>query len=290
MNTHQNFPIYIVSKGRWKSRVTMRALDRVGVNYYVVVEESEFDDYSSVIDPKKLLILPQTYLDEYDTFDDLGDSVSKGPGSARNFAWQHSIDNGFSYHWVMDDNLEEFYRLTDNMIIPVRTGAIFKASEDFVQRYENVYIAGLNYNSFCKSTDKVPPYVANTRIYSCLLIRNDIPYRWRGRYNEDTDICLRVLKDGFCTVQFNAFLCGKVTTQRMRGGNSKEFYDNEGTVNKSDMLKEMHPDVTKIVHKFGRYHHFVDYIPFKKNQLIMKAGLIIPDKVNNYDMKIIEII
>jgi hypothetical protein len=153
------------------------------------------------------------------------------------------------------------------MKVPVRTPATFAASEDFVDRYHNVPIAGMNYYSFCKTTDAVPPLVLNTRIYSCLLIDNAIPYRWRGRYNEDTDLSLRVLKDGLCTVQFNSFLCGKVTTQRMRGGNTGEFYAKEGTKAKSQMIADLHPDVASVVWRFNRWHHFVDYKPFRTNTL-----------------------
>lgn len=292
-NSHINpkHPIYIVSKGRWESRLTSKALERMGVPYNIVVEAQEYDHYAEVIDPKKILILPQEYLDRYDTCDDLGDSVSKGPGAARNFCWEHakSQPNSSGWHWVMDDNLDDFHRLHLNNKVPIRTGAGFRACEDFVERYENVYIAGLNYYSFCKSTDRVPPYVTNTRIYSCLLIRNDIPYFWRGRYNEDTDLSLRVLKDGYCTIQFNAFLCGKVTTQRMRGGNTKEFYENEGTKPKSQMLANLHPDVAKVVWRFNRWHHHVNYKPFKANELIRKRDPIIDGGVNNYDMKLVRI-
>ena len=99
--------------------------------------------------------------------------------------------------------------------------------EDFVDRYENVYISGPQYRIFIPSNAERPEYVANPRIYSCLLIRNDCPHRWRGRYNEDTDICLRLLKDGLCTVQFNAFLQGKVANQVIKGGNTAEFYHAE---------------------------------------------------------------
>jgi len=281
------YPIYIVSKGRWETRLTSKALERMNVPYKIIVEKDEFEQYASVIDPLKILILPQKYLDEYDTCDDLGFTRGKGPGAARNFAWQHSIDEGHERHWVMDDNLDDFHRLNRNLKVPVRTGATFKAAEDFVDRYENVYISGFNYYSFCKSTDNVPPFIMNTRIYSCLLIQNNISYRWRGRYNEDTDLSLRVLKDGHCTIQFNAFLCGKVTTQRMAGGNTKEFYKNEGTLNKSKMLADLHPDVAEVVWRFNRWHHHVDYSPFKRNKLIKKQGLIIPDKINNYGMKLI---
>lgn len=279
-----NNPVFIVSKGRWKSRVTMRKLDKINVPYRVVVEEQEYDDYAKYFDKSQLLILPQRYLDEYDTFWERDIDNRTGPGAARNFCWDKSIEEGYAYHWVMDDNIEQFYRLNYNLISIVNSGTIFKCAEDFVERYENVAIAGFNYNCFVKSTDKVPPYYLNTRIYSCLYIRNDIPYRWRGRYNEDTDLCLRALKDGWCTIQFNAFLAGKVTTQRMSGGNTNEFYANEGTINKSKILVDMHPDVSELVWKFGRCHHNVNYKKFKKTRLIRKKDIIIPNVVNNYGM------
>jgi len=124
--------------------------------------------------------------------------------------------------------------------------------------------------------------VKNTRIYSTLLISNDCKHRWRLRYNEDTDICLRVLKDGDCTIQFNAFLQGKAATQTVKGGNTSEFYHVEGnldknkwrdgqlnatgTINKSQMLVDAHPDVAKVVWRYDRWHHQVDYRVFQNDE------------------------
>jgi hypothetical protein len=177
----------------------------------------------------------------------------------------------------MDETLHDFHRLHQNLKVPVRTPAIFGITEQFVKRYSNVPLAGLNYYSFCKSTDSVPPFTTNTRIYSCLLIRNDIGLEWRGRYNEDTDLSIRVLKRGDCTIQMNAFLCGKVTTQRMKGGNTDEFYDGEGTLPKSKMIEDLHPDVAKVVWKFNRWHHKVDYNKWKQ-LLRLKEGYVIGDE------------
>lgn len=280
------YPIYIVSKGRSHNMLTDKALDRLGLDYKVVVEHDEYRAYVERCGKHRVIVLPQDYLYDYVTCDDLGDLKSKGPGAARNFCIDHSAEDGYLRHWVLDDNLDDFHRLHMNMKIPVRTGATFAAAEDFVDRYENVPVAGMNYYSFCKSTDAVPPFVANTRIYSCLLIENGAGYRWRGRYNEDTDLSLRVLKDGLCTIQFNAFLCGKVTTQRMRGGNSKEFYDGEGTRPKSQMIADLHPDVASVVWRFNRWHHHVDYRLFKHNKLIKKPANY--NGINNYGMKLID--
>ena len=280
--------MYIVSKGRWETRYTSIALERLGLPYWIIVEDQEYDNYADVIHPDKILVLPQQYLDDYDTCDDLGDSKSKGPGSARNFAWQHAIDIGAKRHWVMDDNINSFQRLNQNLMCKVTNGAMFKACEDFVDRYTNVYLAGPAYDFFAIAKTVMPPFVKNTRIYSVLLIQNDMPYRWRGRYNEDTDLSLRVLKDGHCTVQFNAFLQEKQTTQLIKGGNTEEFYAKEGTLPKSQMLADLHPDVATVVWKFSRWHHDVNYIPFKKNLLKKIDGLKIPTGINNYGMELVK--
>jgi hypothetical protein len=283
-----NYPIYIVSKGRWDSRLTSKALEKINVPYKIIVEAQEKDLYESVIDKSNVLILPQKFLDEYETCDGLGGEKSKGPGAARNFAWEHSIGSGAARHWVMDDNIASFNRLNRNLMCKVESGTIFKASEDFVDRYENVAIAGFNYDFFAKAKEQIPPFVLNTRIYSLLLIKNDLPYRWRGRYNEDTDLSLRVLKSGMCTVQFNAFLQEKATTQTIKGGNTDDFYSKEGTLPKSQMLADLHPDVAKVVWRFNRWHHHVDYRSFKKNKLNRKSGIEIPDVINNFGMKLVE--
>jgi len=275
------YPIYIVSKGRWDKRLTANALDEMGADYKIIVEKQEFENYANAVGESKVLILPQLYLDEYVTCDDLGEIKGKGPGAARNFALDHSSTNR---HWVMDDNMDGFYRLNRNLKVKCLTPSIFRAAEDFVDRYENVPLAGFNYVMFAKRKDSLPPFVLNTRIYSCLLVSNSIRHRWEGRYNEDTHLSLRVLKDGDCTIQFNAFLANKVRTQTMKGGNTDMFYANEGTLNKSKMLEDLHPDCSRVVWKFDRWHHFVDYNPFKRNALVRKAGAMIPEGINNYGM------
>ena len=278
------YPIYIVSKGRWESRLTSKTLDSMGVPYKIIVEANQLEMYAAEVGEDKCLVLPSEYLKNYDTCDDLGDSKPKGSGAARNFAWDHAIDLGADRHWVMDDNIQHFYRYNQSIISYCDSSKIFDAMEDFADRYKNVYLSGPNYEKFViAGRDLVPAFKKNTRIYSCLLIQNDAPYRWRGRYNEDVDLSLRVLKDGHCTVQYNAFLQGKVTTQRMTGGNTEELYGN-GTKQKSQMIEDLHPDIAKVVWKFNRWHHDVNYRTFKRNKLKYVSDFEMPVGVNNYGM------
>lgn len=276
------YPMYIVSKGRYERRPTADMLEALGVPYYIVVEKDEYKKYKKVV-KGKVLVLPQSYKDNYDTFWK-DDDPRTGPGPARNFAWEHSKDNGFAWHHVLDDNIDVMMRFHNNLKVKCRTAGPIRAMEEFVDRYENIAIAGPHYSFFIAEKSWYPSYVANTRIFSFLLIRNDIPYRWRGRYSEDVDICLRVLKDGWCTVQFNAFLQRKMNTQVLKGGNTAEFYENEGTYLKSKMLQDMHPDVARVTTRYGRPHHYVDYRIFKGNKLKRKSGIILTDEPNEFGM------
>ena len=283
------FPLYIPTKGRADSRLTAKVLEEMNVPFRLVIEDQEYKTYADVIDKSKLLVLDKKYQDEYDTCDDLGSTKSKGPGAARNFIWDHSISEGYKWHWVMDDNIKLFRRWNKNKRYKCYDGTPFKVMEDFVLRYENIAMAGPNYSFFVidKWGHNYGAFTVNTRIYSCNLIRNDVPFRWRGRYNEDTDLSLQMLKGGWCTVQFNAFLQEKTNTQVLKGGNTEAFYAKEGTIPKSQMQVRLHPDVSKLVWRYGRWHHHVNYNKFKReNKLIKKKDIEIQQGINNYGLKL----
>lgn len=255
------YPIYIISKGRWESRLTSKALESMQVPYSIVVEPQEYSQYSAVIDPKKILVLP---------FSNLG----QGSIPARNWVWDHALTTGKKRHWIMDDNIYHFGIYNNNQKIRCLSGTIFKMAEDFTDRYSNIALSGLQYDSFISRKEAYwPPFATNTRIYSCILINHDLPYRWRGKYNEDTDLSLRALKDGWCTILFYMFYQKKVTTMTMKGGNTDSVYiDSDNRLKFAQSLKEQHPDVVKITQKWGRFHHHVDYRCFAKNKLEKKSS------------------
>jgi hypothetical protein len=253
------YPIYIISKGRWETRKTSKALDRLSVNYKIVVEPSEAMQYAKVIDPDKILVLP-------------GNFSEKGEGSipVRNWVWDHSLNAGFTRHWVLDDNLDGFGIQSGGRRVNTSSNADFLAiTEDFADKYSNVAIAGIRYRFHHNYVRD--PYILNTRIYSCILVRNDIPFRWRGRYNEDTDLSLRVLKAGYATALMTWCYCNKAATLTMKGGNEEIYAESNNRFEFAQSLVDQHPDVAKVVEKYGRYHHLVDYRPFRSNPLEVGA-------------------
>ncbi len=291
-NNHPNFPIYIPSKGRADVCLTSDALCEMKVKHYIIVEPQEVKLYKAHrnLEYASILKLDLSYKDKYEHCDDLGTSKSSGPGPARNFAWDHSMKNGYDWHWVMDDNIQYFIRTNNRRRIRCKTASFWKAQEDFILRYENIGMGGPVYGMFCFRDPEIdmPPFITNTRIYSCNFIRNDLPFRWRGRYNEDTILSLDMMKAGWCTIQFYAFAQQKIVTQALKGGNSDEFYFKEGTLEKSRMQVQVHPDVSKLVKKFGRWHHRVNYMPFQKMKLRRKKDYEAMLGKNDYGQKLVK--
>lgn len=271
------YPVYVISKGRASTGLTHKALSEIGVDFKLVVEPQEADEYRKHVDPAKVLVLP---------FSNLG----QGSIPARNWVWQHSKSAGHSRHWILDDNIGSFRRLNRNLQIKVSSGTIFRCAEDFVDRYANIALAGFQYDYFLPSKYKFPACIFNTRIYSCILVNNAIPFEWRGRYNEDTDLSLRALKAGWCTVLFNAFVQEKKETMAMSGGNTDELYAGEGRKKMAESLVEQHPDVAKVAWKYNRWQHSVNYRGFAKNMLVKLDKLPVKtDLVDDYGMELMSL-
>ena len=269
--TYNKYPLYIPSKGRWDTMFTSKALTRMGLWHNIVVEPQEVEIYKDA--SKDLLAtiieLDMSYKEKYEYCDEHGTSRPTGSGPCRNFIWDHSIANGHDWHWIMDDNIRHFGIKKNGVRGTTSNKKFWTYMENFMHRYENVSMGGPNYTFFVFGTKK--PFHANTRIYSCNFIKNSIPFRWRGRYNEDTILSLDMLKQGHATILFNGFTQYKQNTQAVKGGNTDTVYK-YGTLDKSKMIENIHPDVARVASKYGRWHHHVNYNKFKKIKLIKKEN------------------
>jgi len=263
-------PIYVISKGRWENGLTAKFLLRDKVPFHLVVEPQEYDNYVANFPKENIYVLP---------FSNLG----LGGIPARNWCWEHAKAAGYERHWILDDNIRQIKRFYKGMRINTESGPAFKCIEDFVDRYENIAIAGMNYSMF--GHKGIPPFYLNCHVYSCLLILNSLPNRWRGRYNEDTDLCLQVLADGWCTVAVNAFLIEKMATMKMKGGNTDQLYKGDGRLTMANSLKRVWPYVVNVSRRFQRPQHVVkDSWRRFDTKLKLKPNVEIPSGVNNYGL------
>lgn len=269
------YPVCIPSKGRYDNQTTGKLLDNSGVDYKFFVEETEYEVYCERLGADRVVCLP---------FHDLG----QGSIPARNAIWEWAKEREYARHWVMDDNIKAWARFNNNKRLVVYGGGVLNAIEDYADRFENIALAGPHNKGFVSDREKYNPALTfNSRVYSCILIDTSLPFRWRGKYNEDTDLSLRCLKAGYCTVLFRSLLMDKAATvgvrnsKAMTGGNSDVLY-NQGDhrLAFAQSLQEQHPDCVEVVWKFNRWHHQVDYSALKRNKPILKAG-VTPVAVNN---------
>lgn len=254
MASEPKYPVYIISKGRFDVTLTADNFDNSGIKYLIAVEPQEYDLYCKKLGKDKVLKLP---------FSNLG----LGSYPARNFCWEHAKSKGYKYHWLFDDNILHWRKWVNGKRIKWND---LKSSLIFVERYieqKNIDIGGYEEYNFSVRPPK-KPFKHNCHVYSAMLIKNNLPYRWRLKYNEDVDLCLQVLHNGGTTASCVYYLANKVSTaDKQKGGNQTELYKGnakEKKILKAKMLEAVWPQYAKTVIRFNRPHHFVDWKVFSK--------------------------
>lgn len=273
------YPIFVPSKNRYQGRraLTVKCLTTNRVPFYLVCELHEREEYEHLLGdgPGQVLTLP---------FSNLG----LGSIPARNWIKDYATDTlGAARHWQIDDNVIEFRRFYRGKRIPCAAGVALRVCEDFTDRYENVAVSGLNYQMFAVKATK--PFVTNCHVYSCTLVNNAAPYRWRGRYNEDTDLCLQALAGGWCTVLLNVFLANKLRTMAMPGGNTDLLYTDDGRLKMARELERRWPGVVTVERRFQRPQHVVNWKKFD-TPLRLRDGLNLSEMTaeDEYGLSIVE--
>jgi hypothetical protein len=254
MENKPKYPVYIISKGRYKTNYTALMFEKYNIDYLIAVEPQEYDLYVEKLGTKRVLKLP---------FSNLG----LGSYPARNYCWEHAKSLGYKYHWLFDDNIKcmlkwingkrEYHQNAKDALLYVENHLT-----------KNFYdIIGFEYKYFSTKPPK-QPFKYNCHVYSAMLIKNDLPYRWRLKYNEDIDLCLQVLHNGGKTASCQYWLSDKVSTStKLEGGNQTELYkgnDPKKNLLKAKMLEAVWPQYTKTVIRFGRHHHLINWKIFKK--------------------------
>lgn len=279
------YPIYIPTKGRYQPNrsLTVNTLRRDGCPFRLVVEEPEYKQYCDLVGKDKVLVLPWT-------------NHGEGVTAARNWCRFHAEAEGHARHWQLDDNIMRFRRIWKGLRVPMRAGLALKVCEEMSDRYSNIGVSGLNYQMF------VPPdvqhaYYTNVHVYSCTLTNHEMPYLWRlDGWNEDTDICLQALANGWSTFLINTVMCDKLRTMKLGGGNTEEHYadrddeqtqkegnkgegintDTLGRYRMAQVLADTWPGVVTVRRKFGRWQHSVNWGLFRDKPLPIPIDPAVP--------------
>ena len=261
------YPVYIPSKGRSDRPLTAKMFDRDGVPFRFVVEPNEVPAYAADWGEERVLVLPEN---------------NRGLVYSRNWIKQHAIGEGHERHWQFDDDVWRLRRLHHGRRYPCDSRIALVVAEDFVDRYENVGLCSFNSSFFVPATQgislqKWPPFYLNSRCYTNFLMMNSLPYGWRNRYNEDTDMTLQVLAGGWCTILFNVFVMDTPETMEAHGGqmmSATGSYQGDGRLKMARELERVWPHVVETRRRFKRPQHHIKH-DWKKfdTPLVRKAGV-----------------
>jgi len=281
------YPIYVLSKGRYyrnkkyQAPKTIQYLEQIKADYFIVIEEEEYEDYNKSIASNRILVLPKTY------------ELNGSGVPARNFIHHTNIKNNTKAYWILDDNISRYYFTNFQKRYKVNSQLAFRYVEDIFDKFDNVYLAGHQYKFAVIAKSPNGAIQKNGRIFSSILIKTNIPVVndnndiWRGKYNEDTDLSLRILKLGLPTILVNVMSSDKEQTGTSKGGNHKIYEEdaNASGVAKTTALLEEHKDCIKITTISNRVHHKIKTELFDDNAFESNVDLYNPNNYTKYKIK-----
>lgn len=241
------FPILIPSKKRPKSKL-FQLLKDGGLDFFIFVEPQDYDNYSYL---KNIIILPEN---------------NKGLVFSRNYILKKSIELGSNWFWMLDDDVNKFYKTVNKRNITITPREAFELSENIILKSDNVAQAAMEYQQFSWSQAKSLNYNSYCDVVVCINVNKtkNIKYRENVTLKEDRDFTLQCLSRGYNTLRTThvAFSCPK------NGSNEGGLYDvyKSGLERNSvDMMcKIWGKDICQpVLKKGGRYDVKINWKYFK---------------------------
>jgi hypothetical protein len=223
------YPIYIPSKGRANKCKTANMLLAQGIkNFFIVVEKDEYKDYCKNFDPKYILMLPKS---------NYGSVVP-----AKNLAMEHSIKNGFKYHWQLDDDISRVFEHKLGKKVHNDTNKIFTYIESLIKKYPNVKLFGIKTSTSFLSQGG-PEITHNTSLTCLMLVANmDLRFKFIPM-GGDIDYQLQILRKGYDILRLNNFAFDYPSPMKNAGGYTDIYKDDEKRINALNIFLKNNPEI-----------------------------------------------
>lgn len=247
------FPIFVPSKGRPDSKL-LKKLWESGHEFKVFVEPQDLKLYVPLFEDKVVNI----------------EKDDQGITYVRNFIHDYAISQGLAWYWMLDDDIENFYRIVNKRAVKADLSVLAEAQTYFTGR-PSVAQASLDYQQFAWSSEK--PFKKNGYCDVCVCISAErtksIKYRDFGIpkfIKEDRDFTLQILANGYDTIRIEkyAFSCPKNGSNK---GGLYETYQTNGKEEQSSkkMVETWGPEICKFhVKPDGRPDVRINWSFFKR--------------------------
>lgn len=262
--------IYIISKGRPQCRtaVTLKDINYPG-KWFIVVGNNDETIYDYIANFGFGHVIQFDWFSEIErteTMDNFGfDNMPSGAAPVRNATQRLSRDSGELRHWQFDDDYTAFYVYDPK----VNKNRRIRDGKELQQKMLEIAMFGYNTSrpnvGFSLSTIEAHPGSRHTyakRVFNAhnLASTDDLFQVWRARMNDDLINAMDVTRKGNVEMSFKYLQLNMEESQHEKGGLT-EFYQAVGTVRKTAYAVLAMPGCVKLIKKFGRYHHRVNW-PF----------------------------
>jgi hypothetical protein len=201
---------------------------------------------------------------ESDLLDNFGvETMGSGAVPVRNATRRISQERGELRHWQFDDDYTAFYSITKQNDAPKHLrldGEAFQKRLSLLSAF--AHKAGLVNCGFAVGADARPDRVFkfSRRVFNAHNMPSDpeLFTVWRGRMNDDLINAIESWRRGKVELSLNFMQISMRDSQSEKGGNT-EIYQESGTVRKTAYAVMIAPNAVKLVIKYGRYHHRVNW-------------------------------
>lgn len=258
--------IYIISKGRPQC-TTAHTLDKIKYpgQWFIVCGNNDetLEQYKDRWGDHVLVFDWYEEIKHTDTLDNFGfNDMPSGAVPVRNATRAVSEARGELRHWQFDDDYDTFMHIDPrtNKNVKINDGAYLES--ELLRIAEMGYRCSLQNAGFQLSSEAFPDKARyfGSRVFNAhnLPSTTDLFTVWRGRMNDDLINAIETYRNGGFEMSFKFMSLHPKPTQAEDGGMT-DLYKAEGTVRKSAYPVLVAPSATKLVIRFGRYHHKVNW-------------------------------
>lgn len=259
--------IYIISKGRPRC-LTGEVLKKMNYSgeWFIVCGNNDetIPEYQKIWGKKRIIVFDWlSEAKESDLLDNFGiENMSSGAVPVRNAVRKISAERGELRHWQLDDDYYSFKHITKDFKrnYVIRNGKFFE--NELYRIASFAHKAKLSNTGFCLGMESFPSDANKfgSRVFNAhnLPSTEDLFTTWRGRMNDDLINAIEVYHKGRKEMSFKFISLILKPTQSEAGGNS-DIYKDWGTIRKTAYAVMIEPNAVKLVIKFGRYHHLVNW-------------------------------
>lgn len=259
--------VYIISKGR-PNCTTAQTLEKIGFpgEWFIVCGNNDetLPEYRKKWGERVLVFDWHEEVKRSDLLDNFGvEKMGSGAVPVRNATRAISEARGEKRHWQFDDDYYGFLtkRMVNGKLKDSRLdGAGFYQRLTRLGRYADS--AGLANIGFAVDAEAHPSsfFKAAKRVFNAhnLPSGESLFVRWRARMNDDLINGIETWRGGKAEMALKSMYISMRDTQAESGGNT-EIYQAHGTVRKAAYAILIDPLNVKLVVKYGRYHHRVNW-------------------------------